>query len=169
MTLVSRVQTALTNIAFARRYTLRFLNELPAADWFRMPPGGVTHVAWQVGHLAFAEYRLALERIRGPKRDDVNLLSASFLKCFGRDSVPDPDPATCPTPEEIRAVFDRIHERVLEELPTTPDDALDEAPVKPHMLCKTKLECLHWCSHHEAVHAGQIGLIRRLLGYPPIW
>jgi hypothetical protein len=37
------------------------------------------------------------------------------------------------------------------------------------MLCKTKLECLHWCSHHEAVHAGQIGLIRRLLGYPPIW
>jgi hypothetical protein len=72
---MSRVTTALTNIVFARKYTLRFLDALPDADWFRMPPGGVTHVAWQVGHLAFAEYRLALERIRGPRPDDANLLS----------------------------------------------------------------------------------------------
>ena len=169
MTPVSRVQTALTNIVFARKYTLRFLDALPTADWFRMPSEGITHIGWQVGHLAFSQYRLALERIRGPKPDDTNLFSESFLKSFGRDSVPDPDPTRCPSPAEIRAVFDRIHERVLAELPDVPDATLDEAPVKPHMLCKTKLECLHWCSHHEAVHAGQIGLIRRLLGYPPIW
>jgi hypothetical protein len=166
---VSRVQTALTNIVFARKYTLRFLDALPVADWFRMPPGGVTHVAWQVGHLAFAQYRLVLDRVRGPKPDDANLIGESFLKTFGRDSVADPDPARYPTAAEIRAVFDHVHERVLAELPGVPDEVLDEAPAKPHQLCKTKLECLHWCSHHEAVHAGQIGLIRRLLGYPPIW
>jgi hypothetical protein len=166
---VPRVQTALTNIVFARNYTLRFLDALPAADWFRMPPGGVTHVAWQVGHLAFSQFRLALERIRGSRPDDANLLSEPFLKSFGRDSVPDPDPAMYPRPEEVRAVFDRVHDRVLAELPDVPDAVLDEAPAKPHQLCKTKLECLHWCSHHEAVHAGQIALIRRLLGYPPIW
>jgi hypothetical protein len=166
---VSRVQTALTNIVFARKYTLRFLDALPTADWFRMPPGGVTHVAWQVGHLAFAQYRLALDRVRGPRPDDANLINESFLKTFGRDSVADPDPARYPTAAEIRAVFDRVHEHVLAELPGVPDAVLDEAPAKPHQLCKTKLECLHWCSHHEAVHAGQIGLIRRQLGYPPIW
>ncbi|HET6575044.1 MAG TPA: DinB family protein [Fimbriiglobus sp.] len=165
---MSRVTTALTNIVFARRYTLRFLDALPAADWFRMP-GGVTHIGWQVGHLAFSQYRLALERIRGPQLDDANLFSESFLKSFGRDSVPDPDPTRCPTPEDIRTVFDRVHDRVMAELPGTPDAILNEAPLRPHQLCKTKLECLHWCSHHEAVHAGQIGLIRRLLGYPPIW
>ena len=164
---MSRVTTALTNIVFARKYTLRFLDSLPAADWVRMPAGGITHVGWQVGHLAFSQYRLALERIRGPRPDDTNLFSESFLKFFGRDSVP--DPTRCPTPEEVRVVFDRVHERVLAELPAVSDGVLDEAPAQPHMLCKTKLECLHWCSHHEAVHAGQIGLIRRLLGYPPIW
>jgi hypothetical protein len=164
-----RVQTALSNLVFARKYTLRFLDALPVADWFRTPAGGVTHVAWQVGHLAFAEYRLALERIRGQRPEDANLIAESFLQTFGRDSTADPDPARYPTPEEIRTVFDRVHERVLAELPGVPDGTLDDAPLRPHQLCKTKLECLHWCSHHEAVHAGQIGLIRRLLGYPPIW
>jgi hypothetical protein len=28
---------------------------------------GVTHVAWQVGHIAFSEYLLAFWRIRGPQ------------------------------------------------------------------------------------------------------
>src|SRR5687767_13034970 len=123
-----------------------------------MPPGCITHVAWQVGHLAFAEYRLALERIRGPKPDDANLIAESFVKTFGRDSVADPEPTRYPTIAEIRSVFDRVHERVLDELPNVSEGVLDEAPDKPHQLCKTKLECLHWCSHHEAVHAGQIGL-----------
>ncbi len=166
---MSRVSTALTNIVFARKYTLRFLDGLPAADWYRMPAHGVTHIGWQLGHLAFSQYRLALERIRGPHPDDADLLTTSFLESFGRDSVPDPDATNCPPPEEVRTGFDRIHERVLAELPSVADEALDEPPAAPHMLCKTKLECLHWCSHHEAVHAGQIGLIRRLLGYPPIW
>ncbi|HVK15798.1 MAG TPA: DinB family protein [Fimbriiglobus sp.] len=164
-----RVTTALANIVFARKYTLRFLDGLPAADWYRMPQGGITHIAWQVGHLAFAEFRLALVRIRDPKPEDANLFSEPFLKYFGRDSVPDPDPTNCPTPMEIRATFDRVHEQVLAELPSVSDATLDEPPLMPHPLCKTKLECLHWCSHHEGVHAGQIGLIRRLLGYPPIW
>jgi hypothetical protein len=164
-----RLQTALANIAFARAYTLRFLDASPSIDWFRMPPGGVTHVAWQVGHLAMAQYRLALERIRGPRTDDANLIPESFLKTFGRESVADPDPAKYPSADEIRAVFDRVHERVMAELPAVADADLDNAPPKPHTLCKTKLECLHWCSHHEAVHAGQIGLIRRLLGHSPIW
>ena len=164
-----RLQTALTNIAFARAYTLRFLDVLPAADWFRTPAGYVTHVAWQIGHLAFAQYRLALDRVRGPRPDDANLIPESFLMTFGRDSVADPDPAKYPTADDIRAVFDRVHERVLADLPGVPDAELDEPVTKPHMLCKTKLECLHWCSHHEAVHAGQIGLIRRMLGYKPIW
>ena len=28
---------------------------------------------------------------------------------------------------------------------------------------------LLWCAHHEMVHAGQIGLLRRYLGFAPVW
>jgi hypothetical protein len=64
---MSRLQLAIEQIAFARNYTIRLLDQTEAADWFRQPPGGITHIAWQVGHLAIAQYRLALERIRGPQ------------------------------------------------------------------------------------------------------
>ena len=33
----------------------------------------------------------------------------------------------------------------------------------------TKLRALLWCARHEMLHAGQIGLLRRHLGYPPMW
>jgi uncharacterized damage-inducible protein DinB len=46
---------------------------------------------------------------------------------------------------------------------------LDEPVLTPHSLVKTKFEALLWCAQHEGVHAGQIGLLRRLLGYPPVW
>src|SRR4051794_11994071 len=108
---MSDLRLALDHIAFARRYTLGLLQDVDAADWFRMPEG-VTHVAWQVGHLAFSQYRLVLERVRGPRPED-ELLPPAFLKAFGRDSVPDADASKQPDPAEIRAVFDRVHERVM--------------------------------------------------------
>jgi hypothetical protein len=39
----------------------------------------------------------------------------------------------------------------------------------PHPFAKTKLLALLWCANHEMLHAGQIGLLRRLLGCPPMW
>jgi hypothetical protein len=166
---VNRLQLAIEQIVFARNYTLGLLEQTPTDEWFRQPPGGVSHVAWQVGHLAFAQYRMALERIRGPQPQDADLISEAFLRLFGRESVPGPDPAKYPNPAEIRAVFDRVHEQVLRELRDLDDSELDKPLLKPHSLAKTKLWALLWCAQHEAVHAGQIGLLRRLLGYPPLW
>jgi hypothetical protein len=165
---MSDLRLALDQIAFARRYTLGLLQDLDEADWFRMP-SGVTHVAWQVGHLAFGQYRLALERVRGPRPDDAEVLPPIFLTVFGRDSVPDADPARYPSPAEIRAVFDRVHERVLRDLADFPEADLDTPVLPPHSRAKTKREVLTWCSHHEMLHAGQIGLLRRLLGHKPQW
>jgi DinB superfamily len=168
---MSRLQIAIEQLIFARTYTLRMLDAIDPADWFRMPHEGVTHVAWQVGHLAMAEYRLALERLRGARPDDANLISESFLNHFGRDSIAvvEPNPAKNPTPAEIRLVFDRVHEQTLRELRDFSEGDLDTPPLKPHPLCKTKFECLRWCSHHEMIHTGQIGLLRRLLGAKPLW
>jgi uncharacterized damage-inducible protein DinB len=66
-------------------------------------------------------------------------------------------------------VFDRVHEQVLRELRGLEEGELDQPPLKPHSLAKTKQWSLLWCAHHEMVHAGQIGLLRRQLGYPPLW
>jgi hypothetical protein len=85
---VSRLQLAIEQIVFARNYTIGLLDQTPTTDWFRLPAGGVSHVAWQVGHIAFAEYRLALWRIRDERPDDGALFSPDFKRLFGVDSVP---------------------------------------------------------------------------------
>ena len=164
-----RLAFAIEQLIFARNYTLRFLDAVDPADWFRMPAEGVTHIAWQVGHLAMGEYRLALDRLRGIRPEDANLISDAFLLQFGRDSIAESDPAKYPSIAEIRAVFDRVHEQTLLELRAFPEEDLDSPPLKPHSLAVTKFECLRWCSHHEMVHGGQIGLLRRLLGKKYIW
>lgn len=166
---MSRLQLAIEQIVFARNYTIRLLDHTKPDDWFRQPTGGVSHIAWQVGHLAFAEYRMALERIRGSLPHDAVWISDEFLRLFGRDSVPVSDPTKYPSQKEIRAVFDVVHQQTMAEFPNLAEDELDQPPLKPHFLAKTKLWSLLWCAQHEMLHAGQIGLLRRQLGHPAIW
>jgi uncharacterized damage-inducible protein DinB len=165
---MSRLQLAIEQIDLARIYTLDLISETPAGDWFRQPPGGVSHVAWQLGHLAVAEYRLALWRIRDRQPQDDALISQEFVRLFGYDSVPDADPAKYPAASEIRAVLDRVHEEVHRELAGLDEAAMEQPVPHPHPLAKTKLQALLWCARHEMLHAGQIGLLRRQLGYPPL-
>lgn len=166
---MSRLQFAIDQIVFSRNYTLGLLAQTPEAEWFHVPQGGVSHVGWQVAHLTFAEYRLALWRIRGALPQDRELMSDDFIRMFGVNSVPDPNGSGQPSPAEIRATFDRVHQRVLHELAGLPEGALDEPVPHPHPFAKTKFLALIWCAQHELVHAGQIGLLRRQLGHPPLW
>lgn len=164
---MSRLDLALDEIRFARAYTVERLADLAPDDWFHMP-AGVTHIAYQVGHLAMAEYRLALLRTRGPRPDDDALISPEFIKLFSR-TAPVADPAAYPSPAGIRAAFDRVHERVLAEVPALPEPDWDRPLDLPHRFAKTPLTSLFWCGRHELVHTGQIALLRRLLGKPPLW
>jgi hypothetical protein len=159
---------ALEQIEFARTYTLGILAEIDEADWFTMPPGCPTHVAWQVGHLAMAEYGLCLFRQRGRQSIDLELMSSSFRKLFTRGTVPEADASMYPAPVEIRATLDRVHAQVLKEAPSFTPDQLGEPVEPPFAVEATKLGCLLFCSHHEMLHAGQLGLLRRLLGKQPI-
>ena len=165
---MTRLTMAIEQIQGARTYTLRLLDTVSPDEWYVSPIECVTHVAWQVGHLAMAEYRLCLERIRGKRPEDAELIPADYLARFGRGSNPDPDVSEETTPEQILEVLERVHAQVMLELPHLSEAELDQPPVTPHDLFKTKLGSLQWASHHEMLHAGQIGLLRRLLGQAPI-
>lgn len=165
---MTRLELAIEQIVFARNYTIELLDQTPVAEWFRQPPAGVSHVGWQVGHLAYAEYRLTLWRIRGTQPQDSDLISEAHRGLFGYESVPNPDPTKYPSPADLRAVFDRVHEQVLRELRGMDEEEMDQPVLYPHPFAPTKLRALLWCAHHEMLHAGQVGLLRRQLGYPPL-
>ena len=166
----TRISVFIDALVFARGYTVDLLGTIPDGDWFVMPAGCPSHVAWQVGHLAVAEARLVVERIGGRTTVGGGVLPAEFLPLFARESVPDADAARYPSPGEIRQVFDRVHEAALQTLRDTTDADLDTLAVgTPHRFCRTKADYARWVSHHEFQHSGQIGLIRRMLGKGPVW
>lgn len=166
-----RLQSALVQLNLTRHYTLGLLGDIPEDKWFWMPHG-VTHVAWQVGHIAMAEYNLTLARIRGTLPTDRALFPIdNFAELFGRTSIPKADAASYPAPSALRETLTRIHAQTQKELPTLADDDLNlpSALAKPHPIVTTKLSSLLWCAQHEMIHAGQIGLLRRIMGTEPKW
>jgi hypothetical protein len=159
---------AIDRVHFARRYTSQFLQGLSAEEWFWCPREFATHIAWQVGHLAVAQYNLCLRRVRGRTVDDESLISDQFVESFKFGSQPDAAPANNPPLAEIRRVFDAVYERAISELATFSDGELDVPVEPPHPVFKTKLEAVEYCPFHEFVHAGQIALLRRMMGKSPI-
>src|SRR5687767_13912071 len=132
------LQLALRQIEFARSYVLSILAEIDDAEWFAMPPGCPTHVAWQVGHLAMAEYGLCLFRMRGRQPIDLELMTSTFRKQFSRGSAPDADASKYPPAAEIRATLDRVHAQVLKEAPSFTAEQLQEPVEMPYAVEATK-------------------------------
>ena len=163
-----KLQIAIDQIIAAREYTNSLLEAIDQKHWFQQPVEEINHVAWQVGHLAMAQYGLVLFRQRGRKLEDTELMSSAFRKKFSRGSTPNQDPEFYPSIQEIINVYDRVYSQSMEELATYPVDHLNEPVDNPYAAYPTKLGCLIFCAHHEMLHAGQIGMLRRLLGLAPI-
>jgi DinB superfamily len=164
----TRLQAALDRMERSRRYTKQFLSDLQPQEWFWQPSELPTHIAWQVAHVAVAQYMLCLFRARGKKDSDNALVPEGFLDHFKRGSVPAPGPENNPSLDVIQRVFDAVHRQALAELAERTDEELDAPLAEPHPAFKTKLEAVEFASTHELVHAGQIGLLRRLMGKPPV-
>ncbi len=65
-------------------------------------------------------------------------------------------------------MFDRVYEQTMTEMTGYDEATLGEPVDMPYTAYATKLGALLFCSHHEMIHAGQIGLLRRLLGKAPV-
>lgn len=165
--LSARLEMAMRQIEFARGYTLRLLEDLTDDQWFACSVDYPTHVAWQVGHLAMSEYGLTLFRQRGRVSEDLDLMSGKFRKLFLRGSVPKAQRDAYPDPAEILEVLDRVHRQMRKEVPTF-ESILDDEIGPPHAAFANKLGALMFCSHHEFLHAGQIGMLRRSMGLDAI-
>jgi hypothetical protein len=121
-----------------------------------------------MGHLAMAQYGLTMLRIRGRQAEDSELISNDFMRCFKKGSSPIADATVYPRLAEIRSVFDKVHVESIRLAEGYSDDELAESVPMPYAVYPNKLGSLLFCSAHEMLHAGQIGLLRRLLGKQPL-
>ncbi|MEC8560107.1 MAG: DinB family protein [Planctomycetota bacterium] len=156
-----------------RVLTLQLIERVPHEQWFEMPMG-ITHVAWNVGHIAVAEYFLGLVFTRGPEEADASFIREDYGPLFGYNSVPVPDPGAYPTPSELVETLGAVHQQVLAETRALRPEELDESCLflegefDHHPIFQHKGGALEWIAYHEHMHLGTIGLLRRALGGEPI-
>jgi hypothetical protein len=158
----------LGQMEFARTYTLQLLDNVSEEIWQQSPQGIPTHFAWQVGHLAIAQYGLMLFRQRGRVEGDLDLMPGWFRKRYGRGSSPTNESATHPCKTEMLAILEKIHRSSMDFMRTAPAELLAEPTDMPFAAYPIKLGAFLFCPLHESIHAGQIGLLRRAHGLDPV-
>ena len=162
-----RLDLVVRRIAFVRKYTLSLLEGLEESDWYWMPDAFPTHIAWQLGHIAMSHYGLTLFRQRGRTEIDTKLMRGKFRKLFMKGTTPKEGAENNPDPKEILEVLDRVYQQTMVELPSF-EAHLDETVDAPHAAFATKYGSLLFAPDHEMLHAGQIGMLRRLMGKEPL-
>ena len=165
---MSRLSLAIDRIEQARKITRSLVDTVDPAQWFTMPAGCPSNVGWQLGHIAVSSYGLCLVALRQMQPEDSELFSRDLRRNYGRGTTPQSDSAANSSPEELLAAYSAVHEKFLSEISSYKEEDLVEPMEKPHPLFSTRLEAIEFASTHEALHAGQIGLIRRMLGADPL-
>jgi len=166
--LVAMRDAMLGQMAFSRDYTLNLIANVPDELWHTLPEGIPTHFAWQVGHLAVAQYGLMLFRQRGRAEGDLELMPGWLRKRYARGSAPTTDVTPEASKSEMLDVLAKIHRAAMEFVPTIPEESLAEPTEMPYTAYPIKLGALLFCPLHESIHAGQIGLLRRAHGLAPV-
>ena len=159
---------AIAQQRWARQYALQLIRTVPESLWYVTPAGFATHVAWQVGHLAVAQYGLMLFRQRGRAEGDAQLMPGWLRKQFGRGSQPSPTGQNMPEPGELMERLEAIDHQARTEAAQLTASTLREPCDIPYCVYPTKLGALLLAPIHESIHAGQIGLLRRGHGLDPV-
>lgn len=148
-----------------RDWTLKLIADLKGDDWFFQPALGLAHPLWLCGHLAVSQHTLVFVRCL-----NQSILVESFSKHFAIGGpVPSAREHSYPSIENVLATMADVHEQTCAAVRHMSDALLAEPAFaadgkSPHPHYADKRGAIAHCNRHEAFHAGQIAMIRRLLG-----
>lgn len=140
------------------------VDDLSPAEFAQQPINGGNSVAWIIGHLS-------------------NTLAGS-AKRLGSDSAPTLEPrfegkftttrrmadvqSDLGTLSELMAAFDAALASVIEAVGKIPDADLDQPPRGRAPFSTTHGGAIQFGASHIIMHAGQISMLRRMFGKPPL-
>lgn len=148
-----------------RQMTDRLLADFTRPEqWVHQVHPNCNHALWFVGHMATTDnFLLSMVAL------DLARLPEGFQAQFGVGSHPTNDPADYPSPEEVVAVMRERRQTLLGVLESFSDDDLARSTPAgaPDFLPDfgSVFELAVW---HEGLHAGQLTVVRRALGFPPV-
>jgi uncharacterized damage-inducible protein DinB len=140
----------------------RFTADLQPAEYLHRPTPTANCAAWTIGHLALSD-RHCLKQLGA----ELPPLPEGFDKRFSRDEGC-PQAGDFGDVAQIMPVFNEHRTRLIEAVKHAPPEQFDKPLEKPRPMFKTLGEFITFMAAHTAMHVGQITIIRRSLGRPPI-
>jgi uncharacterized damage-inducible protein DinB len=135
------------------------LSDLPADALWKQPGGDGNSIMWIVGHIT--QTRAGLLSLLGDRA------STGWGELFRRGAQRQ-DPAAYPEPAAIKAAGVDFSKRLRAKLATITEDEL-AAPVAVKLPnVNTVVDALAFFAFHEAYHVGQLGYVKKALGYTAI-
>jgi len=141
----------------------RYTADLTPQEYLHRPTPKANCVAWTIGHLTLSD-RNVLKRLGV---SDLPPLPDGFEKRFSRD-------AGCPEASEFGDVsqllplFNQHRQRLIDAVKRATPQQLSAPLEKPHPMFANAGEMALFMSAHAAMHAGQVTIVRRSLGRPPL-
>lgn len=142
----------------------RYVDDLKPEEFHHQPMPGVNSAAWVLGHLILTERRTlgAFEGVKLPPLPD------GFEANFAQTGKPAGDQHALGDGPELVALFDATRATLVDAVRAAPPEKLAGAPPRNSPFFSTLGEMAAFMGQHTALHVGQVTLIRRSLGYPPV-
>lgn len=148
----------------SRDWVLRLADSLPADKVCFAPVPGGNHALWTLGHLAWTDEFFLVELSGEPAE-----LPDGWAGKFGTGSTPVTDAKAYPSYKEVRQIASDVRDRIaqwyegslIEEMSAPPPDGLKD-------LAKDIGQVMFVIATHEAMHSGQLAVVRKALKLPPL-
>jgi hypothetical protein len=152
------------SLASSQKLLNRYCGDLTPQEYLHRPCAGGNATAWIVGHLILTE-RSALGRVGVT---DLPALPEGFEKRFARDESA-PKASDYGDVTVLLPLFNRHREMLIEAVKHAGAEVLEKPLEKPSPLYGSRVwEAVNFMGAHVAMHAGQLTIIRRSMGKPPI-
>ena len=161
MELKQRLRSGLEH---SRGFTAKVLSEIESdADWIRRPVPAANHALWIAGHLGYATNGFIgmVDPARKRSQDD-------YAQLFGKGSQCVDELSAYPPPAVVKGFWLERSAAFVELLDAcSEEDLTREVPQGPGFMpdVAAVFQMGVW---HEALHAGQLTIIHRMLGQTPL-
>lgn len=143
-----------------------YLEDLTDAEMMARPIPGVNNLAWQLGHLIFAENWMIGTCYPG----SMPALPAGFKEQHGGDTAGSDDSKKFHSKAEYLKLYQQQREATLATLEKLSDEDLNKpVPQDLHWAGDTILSVFIMQATHWLMHAGQWAVTRRKLGRKPLF
>ncbi|HTL30449.1 MAG TPA: DinB family protein [Tepidisphaeraceae bacterium] len=160
---MSTAQDMIANsLTSSKGLVTRYTSDLTPKEYLHRITPQANCVAWLLGHLTLSDRRLVTMLGGSPPA-----LPDGFEKQFSRDEG-------CPQANEfgdttrLLSIFEQTRDALINAARSASNEQLDKPIDTPRPMFKTVGEMANFYSLHTAMHAGQITMIRRHLGKPPL-